>query len=183
MSNSIKRPVCAFCKCHDIRMEVLAFWNDYTGRAEVSEILTKGHYCPECNGGTSIEWIDVEVPDNGSGAVSGHVCGPWISNGDKVKYLSSGRWRTIGKFSGTGFTKEADYANARLAAMSPTLLSEYRELLECIESVFEHNSLIHSKWGEGGNAKEASHAVEKTKELIKAIRARGNLPRATSTFF
>lgn len=54
-------------------------------------------------------------------------------------------------------------ANARLIAAAP-------DLLAALESLFENCSMIHSQWGEGGNAREADQAITNAKAAIAKAR-------------
>jgi hypothetical protein len=50
-------------------------------------------------------------------------------------------------------------ANARLIAAAP-------ELLEALEALFEHCAMIHSKWGDGDNTREAHEAISAGRAAI-----------------
>jgi len=50
-------------------------------------------------------------------------------------------------------------ANARLIAAAP-------DLLESMQALFKHCSMIHSVWGENCNLKEANAAIERARAAI-----------------
>ena len=54
---------------------------------------------------------------------------------------------------------QEEEANARLIAAAP-------DMLKALEDLFEHCSMIHTKWGEGCNIKEANAAIEYAKAVI-----------------
>ncbi len=56
-------PVCYHCKSKDVSLSVSAFWNPAKGMAEVEDIHDKGHYCPDCDGETRLEWVEIDEPD------------------------------------------------------------------------------------------------------------------------
>lgn len=53
------KPVCSYCHNDHITLEVIASWNDDLGAVEVHDICDKGHYCSDCGGETTLEWIEV----------------------------------------------------------------------------------------------------------------------------
>jgi hypothetical protein len=60
---------------------------------------------------------------------------------------------------GTHNGREVSAANARLIAAAP-------ELLSALESLFEHCSMVHKRWGDGSNQKEADAAIEAARAAI-----------------
>ena len=48
----------------------------------------------------------------------------------------------------------------------------YPDMLKALEDLFEHCSMIHTKWGEGCNIKEANAAIEYAKAVIARAKAK-----------
>lgn len=62
-----------------------------------------------------------------------------------------------------GYTaqSEKDYAfQERLIRVAP-------ELLEALEGLYRHCAMVHNKWGDGCNQKEANAAIEAGKAAIR----------------
>ena len=50
-------PVCNVCGSADVVLEAVGvFWDKECGRAEISDLADKGHYCNKCDGETRLEW-------------------------------------------------------------------------------------------------------------------------------
>jgi hypothetical protein len=58
---------------------------------------------------------------------------------------------------------EEEQANARLIAAAP-------ELLQALESLYEHCAMVHKHWGEGSNQRQADEAIKAAQAAIKKAR-------------
>lgn len=94
-----------------------------------------------------------------------HTPGPWRVGGNSVT-------------NGVQIFKDSDYpalsepictmprkgvgrsANARLIASAP-------DLLAALQGLFEHCSMVHKRWGDGSNQREADAAIAAAREAIR----------------
>lgn len=97
--------------------------------------------------------------------MSEYTPGPWTVDlaTRRAQYsINSGPVRVALVNGGAG--GETGAANAQLIAAAP-------DMLAALEGLFEHCSMIHSRWGDGCNRKEADQAIKAAREVM--ARAKG----------
>jgi hypothetical protein len=58
---SKKKPICSHCKSDDVLVDAWAVWDEKGQKWELQTTFDKPAHCNECDGETSIEWIEVQV--------------------------------------------------------------------------------------------------------------------------
>ncbi len=94
------------------------------------------------------------------GAAYGNCPGPWRHEDNKIMYVEKGQWRIIAKCDGRNLKPAADYANARMMAAAPELLSALRELLADIDDLAREFSIC-AEISESSFGIKARYAIAK----------------------
>ena len=62
---------------------------------------------------------------------------------------------------------ETDAIRSTLAHRVAELTEQNKVLVDALEGLFEHCSMIHKHWGEGSNAREAQAAIDTARAALK----------------
>ena len=89
-----------------------------------------------------------------------HTPGPWeISDTEDI-----GTWDTA-VASMDGF-RDGDPVDAEENEANRNLICAAPDMLEALQGLFKHTSMIHKHWGDGDNTKECNVAVEMAQAAI-----------------
>ncbi len=89
-----------------------------------------------------------------------HTPGPWTYEGCEI-VTKIGAW-PVAATNEAGIKQPERLANARLIAAAP-------ELAEALRGLFENCAIVHNRWGDGCNQKEADAVIARARALLARI--------------
>lgn len=84
-------------------------------------------------------------------ALQGHTPGPWTHKATAGDHDFAVYPEATGR--DVALVRDFNEANARLIAAAP-------EMLEALQQLYEHCSMVHKHWGDGSNQREADAAIK-----------------------
>lgn len=108
-----------------------------------------------------------------------HTPGPWKATPDKP---NAHRYQIVANAHdnilaevlayGVGMVDEGETAPWHNARDNANLIAAAPELLEALKGIFEQCALVHKRWGDGNNLREATAAIDTARAAIAKAEGR-----------